>query len=166
MLEITSLTTQDLEERPNLRENLVNFSEGIGSAASQLCEILKRKLKSLNSSCDAASIINELLFAAHEVSIFSVQLATDATNLEDFQDKVAVLLEVVLKLVVLWDRELINHFQQSIINLRKPLIGIRKTQFLHEIVSFYKVFVNYYKFELFKSFILFKITFIEQCRCS
>lgn len=138
-MEIGSLTLKDLQEKPHLQQNLVHLSEGMGTAAHHLCEVLKRKLKSLNPSCNVDTALNELLLAVHEASLFSLELTEDVNNLEDFQDRIAMLLEEILKLVVLWDREIINSFQQSINSLRKPLIGIRKTQFLHEIVSHYKV---------------------------
>jgi len=139
VLEISSLTIKDLLEQPNLREKLLHLSEGIQSSAKHLCGILGKKLNTLEPSNHEFISLKELILVAEDASKFSLDLALDADNLEEFQDKIAVLLEVVLKLIILWDRELITDLQLSIVSLRKTLISIRKTQFLHEIISYYKV---------------------------
>ncbi len=76
---------------------------------------------------------------AEEASTYSLWLTADETSLETFQEKIAGLLEVLLRIVVFWDQQLIKSFQHSINYLKEPLYNMRNTQFLHEILSLYKV---------------------------
>lgn len=131
-----------MQEQPHLKESLEHLSEGIRLSTKQLCEILAKKFKTLQSSTDTCDAFKEALVTAEEAAAYSLWLTADETSLEDFQEKIAGLLEVVLKLFVFWDQEIVRNFQDSIINLRKPLQNIRKTQFLHEIISSYKVLIS------------------------
>jgi len=79
---------------------------------------------------------------AEEASTYSLWLTADETSLETFQEKIAGLLEVLLRIVVFWDQQLIKSFQNSISYLKEPLYNMRSTQFLHEILSLYKVGYN------------------------
>ena len=122
VLEISSLTMKDLEAKPHLRQSLEHLSDGIRLSTRQLCDLLAWKIKNLT---------------------YSLWLTADETSLETFQEKIAGLLEVLLRIIVFWDQQLIKSFQNSIIYLKEPLYNMRNTQFLHEILSLYKVRLSY-----------------------
>jgi hypothetical protein len=138
-LEISSLTTKDLEAKPHLRQSLEHLSDGIRLSTRQLCDLLAWKIKNLNPSINTFETFKEMLMTAEEAATYSLWLTADETSLETFQEKIAGLLEVLLRIVVFWDQQLIKNFQNSIIYLKEPLYNMRNTQFLHEILSLYKV---------------------------
>ncbi|XP_046641800.1 uncharacterized protein LOC124327034 [Daphnia pulicaria] len=141
VLEISSLTTKDLEEKPHLRQSLEHLSDGIRLSTQQLCDLLARKLKNLNPSINTFETFKEMLMTAEEAATYSLWLTADETSLETFQEKIAGLLEVLLRIFVFWDQQLIKSFQHSINYLKEPLYNMRNTQFLHEILSLYKEFI-------------------------
>ena len=135
------MSVKDIQEQPHLRQSLQHLSDGIRVSVRQLCEILARKVKGLNATINTYDTFKEMFLAAEEASTYSLWLTADETSLEMFQEKIAGLLEVLLRLIVFWDQELIKSFQQSINCLRNPLHNMRKSQFLHEIMSSYKVII-------------------------
>ncbi|KAI9561728.1 hypothetical protein GHT06_012689 [Daphnia sinensis] len=141
VLEISSLTVKDLEEKPQLRQSLQHLSDGIRTSTQELCGILARKVKNLNPSVNTFHTFREMLMTAEEASTYSLWLTADETSLETFQEKIAGLLEVLLRIVVFWDQQLIKSFQESINSLKEPLCSMRHTQFLHDIMSLYKEFI-------------------------
>lgn len=142
VLEISSLTVKDLQEQSHLRESLQHLSDGIRMSTRQLCDILAKKVKDLNPSINTFEAFKEMFITAEEASTYSLWLTADETSLEAFQDKIAGLLEVLLRLIIFWDQELILSFQLSIKHLKQPLYCIRKSQHLREIISAYKVNLN------------------------
>ncbi|XP_057376262.1 uncharacterized protein LOC130697379 [Daphnia carinata] len=141
VLEISSLTIKDLEEKPQLRQSLQHLSDGIRTSTQELCGILARKVKNLNPSVNTFHTFREMLMTAEEASTYSLWLTADETSLETFQEKIAGLLEVLLRIVVFWDQQLIKSFQESINCLKEPLCSMRHTQILRDIMSLYKEFI-------------------------
>ena len=80
---------------------------------------------------------------AEEASNFSLELSLNEVSLEEFQDKIVWLLESVLKLMIFWDQELVLCLEKNIENLRIPLVEMRNTQFVKELVSLFKVILKY-----------------------
>lgn len=136
------MTIKDLEEKPQLRQSLQHLSDGIRTSTQELCGILARKVKNLNPSVNTFHTFREMLMTAEEASTYSLWLTADETSLETFQEKIAGLLEVLLRIVVFWDQQLIKSFQESIKCLKEPLYSMRHTQFLRDIMSLYKVYKN------------------------
>jgi hypothetical protein len=130
---------EDLEKHSDLDEILQHLAVGLRSTSQSFVEIFYQKLRSINPVSFNTEITKELLAATEDVSATALLLSNDKTLLEPFQDKVAKLLEVILKVILQWDKELIEVFLQAISSLRKPLIGLGKNQFLHEVLSLYKV---------------------------
>lgn len=141
VIEISSLTIKDLEEKPQLRQSLQHLSDGIRTSTQELCGTLARKVKNLNPSVNTFHTFREMLMTAEEASTYSLWLTADETSLETFQEKIAGLLEVLLRIVVFWDQQLIKSFQESIKCLKEPLYSMRHTQFLRDIMSLYKEFI-------------------------
>ena len=141
VLEISSLTINDYCEQDNLDEMLQHMSRGIKKTTTNLCLILEKKIKLLNPSLKTPEKLKAMMTIAEEAAGFSLELTLDEASLEEFQEKIVWLLESVLKLMILWDQELILNLKQNIEGLRLPLIEMRKTQFVKEIVSLYKVII-------------------------
>ena len=141
VLEISSLTINDYCEQDNLDEMLQHMSRGIKKTTTNLCLILEKKIKLLNPSLKTPEKLKAMITIAEEAAGFSLELTLDEASLEEFQEKIVWLLESVLKLMILWDQELILNLKQNIEGLRLPLIEMRKTQFVKEIVSLYKVII-------------------------
>ena len=140
-MEISSLTINDYCEQDNLDEMLQHMSRGIKKTTTNLCLILEKKIKLLNPSLKTPEKLKAMITIAEEAAGFSLELTLDEASLEEFQEKIVWLLESVLKLMILWDQELILNLKQNIEGLRLPLIEMRKTQFVKEIVSLYKVII-------------------------
>ena len=141
VLEISSLTINEYCVQDNLDEMLQHMSRGIKKTTTNLCLILEKKIKLLNPSLKTPEKLKAMITIAEEAAGFSLELTLDEASLEEFQEKIVWLLESVLKLMILWDQELILNLKQNIEGLRLPLIEMRKTQFVKEIVSLYKVII-------------------------
>lgn len=140
-MEISSLTINDYCQQDNLDEMLQHMSRGIKKTTTNLCLILEKKIKLLNPSLKTPEKLKAMMTIAEEAAGFSLELTLDDASLEEFQEKIVWLLESVLKLMILWDQELILNLKQNIEGLRLPLIEMRKTQFVKEIVTLYKVII-------------------------
>lgn len=139
VLEISSLTIEDIEKLSDAEKMLQHLSDGLRSSSQNFMETILLKLKHINPTANHFEIIRPLQQATEAVAASSLTLLADLSLLEPFQEKIADLLEVIMKMILHWDRELINVLQQMLANLRKPLIGLRKTQILHEVLCLYKV---------------------------
>lgn len=139
VLEISSLTIEDIEKLSDAEKMLQHLSDGLRSSSQNFMETILLKLKHINPTANHFEIIRPLQRATEAVAASSLTLLADLSLLEPFQEKIADLLEVIMKMILHWDRELINVLQQMLANLRKPLIGLRKTQILHEVLCLYKV---------------------------
>lgn len=139
-MEISSIVLQDLEDKPNLMENVQHLSKGIIASTQTFYNILDKKLKYLNPHSIHFKCLKKLLQAAEDVSASSLQLAKPfEKSLEQFQEKTAGFLELMLEVILVWDREVILSLKNMTENIRKPLISLGKTQVLPEMVSLYKV---------------------------
>jgi hypothetical protein len=121
------------------------MSQGIQTTATNLCLILETKINLLNPpTFKTSEKLKGMMTIAEEATSFSLELELDEDSLEKFQGKIVWLLESVLKLMILWDQELILSLKQNLEGLRLPLMEIKKTQFVKEIVSLYKVIYQFY----------------------
>ena len=121
-------------------ENVQHLSKGIIVSTQTFCDILDKKLKFLNPDSVHFKCLKELLQAAEDVSLSSLHLAKPYENcLEKFQEKTAGFLELMLEVILVWDREVIVSLKNMTDNIRKPLVSLGKTQSLREMVSLYKV---------------------------
>ena len=124
-----------------------HMSQGIQTTATNLCLILEKKINLLNPpTFKTSEKLKGMMTIAEEAASFSLELELDDDSLEKFQGRIVWLLESVLKLMILWDQELILSLKQNLEGLRLPLMEMRKTQFVKEIVSLYKVII--YKFNM------------------
>lgn len=124
-------------------ENVQHLSKGIIASTQTFCDILDKKLKYLNPTSIHFKCLKKLLQAAEDVSTSSLQLAKPfENNLEKFQEKTAGFLELMLEVILVWDQEVIVNLKNMTENIRKALVGLSKTQVLHEMVAFYKVWLD------------------------
>lgn len=139
IIEVNSLTLRDLQERTELTENLEHLSDGIGKSSKHFCECLGRKLKLLNPTLNTSELFQDMLKVAEEISTNCHLLIFGEIELETFQDKLAGLLEAVLKLLALWDQEVVIGLRKLINYQRNTLVQIRKASKAQGLVNFYRV---------------------------
>lgn len=139
---MSNLTEKDLVQQQRLEENLDHFADGIQKACKHFYECLVNKLKTVNSSLNTREVFDDMLKVSEDISETCLWLKEEKSSLDVFQEKVACLLEAILKLLVLWDQEIVIGLRKLINCLRNTLLQMRKANTAQELVIYYKVIIS------------------------
>lgn len=140
MAEISLLTEDDFRRVwTDVGGISANLAEAIVEASHQFCDVLNLKFKQADSTVNHPVLLKNVIESAEDVSHCAMQLAHNVSSFEVFQDKTAQFLEAILEAISAWDGQVVSKFLQGICDMKKPLMGLMKTQSTHEVLPLYKV---------------------------